>query len=329
MVTGYYVPQMLYVAASLGIADLLAAGPQSSAELAAHTHSHAPSLERLLRALASVGVFTEASDGRWALTPLADGLRTDAPGSQRAWVELFGGIYQRAWLDLRYSIQTGQAAFPHVFGAPYYDYLANHPDAASLMDSAMDQSVDAWLSALTTTVRWDTVQTVMDIGGGHGGLLAQLLTAHPHLLGQLFDLPHVVAGAPPLLAQAQVAERCTIISGDMFVHIPSGSDVYVLARVLLNWDDDRCATILDSCRQALTPQARLLVIDVVAPDGPLPSGVALWDVFQLVIFGARVRRKDDFARLFANAQLELLAEYPTPSQFSILELQLASASGVQ
>ncbi len=321
MVTGYYVPQMLYVAASLGIADLLTSGPRSINDLAATTHTHAPSLVRLLRALASVEIFAENAQGYWQLTPLADGLRSDVPHSQRAWVQLYGGIQQRAWQDLLYSIQTGQPAFPHVFGASFYDYMASHPADAALVDTAMDHSVDAWLATIATSTTWDDVQTVMDIGGGHGALLAQLLTAHPHLEGMLFDLPHVVAGAAPLLERAGVLNRCRILGGDMFTTISTGSDVYMLSRVLLNWDDTHCLAILRNCRQALGAQGRLLIIDAVAPEGALASGTALWDVFLLVIFGARVRRSADFEGLLRAADLQLLALHTTPSQFSILEAQ--------
>jgi O-methyltransferase domain len=321
MVTGYYVPQMLYVVASLGIADLLIRGARSLDDLAVTTHTHAPSLVRLLRALASVEIFAENAQGYWQLTPLADGLRSDVPHSQRAWVQLYGGIQQRAWQDLLYSVQTGQPAFPHVFGASFYDYLASHPDDAALVDTAMDHSVDVWLATIPTSTAWDNVQMVMDIGGGHGALLAQLLTAHPHLDGILFDLPHVIAGAAPILERAGVLHRCRILGGDMFASIPSGSDMYVLSRVLLNWDDAHCLAILRNCRQALGADGRLLIIDAVASDGTLESGVALWDVFLLVIFGARVRRSADFEALLHAADLQLLAIHATPSQFSIIEAQ--------
>jgi hypothetical protein len=321
MVTGYYVPQLLYVAATLGIADLLTSGPRSIDDLAASTQTHAPSLLRILRALASIEIFAENAQGYWQLTPLADGLRSDVPHSQRAWVQLYGGIQQRAWQDLLYSTQTGQPAFPHVFGASFYDYMASHPDAAALVDSAMDHSVDAWLASIATSTTWDDVQTVMDIGGGHGALLAQLLAAHPHLEGTLFDLPHVVAGAAPTLERAGVLSRCHILGGNMFKTIPAGNDVYMLSRVLLNWDDAQCLAILRNCRQALAPQGRVLIIDAVAPDSALESGVALWDVFLLVIFGARVRRRADFEALLGAADLQLLAIRATPSQFSIIEAQ--------
>jgi hypothetical protein len=319
MVTGYYVPQMLHVAASLGIADLLSSGPRSIDDLAATTHTHAPSLLRLLHALASVDIFAENPQGYWQLTPLADGLRSDVPHSQRAWVQLYGGIQQRAWQDLLYSVQTGQPAFPHVFGASFYDYMASHPVDAALVDTAMDHSVDAWLTTIATSTAWDDVQTVIDIGGGHGTLLAQLLTAHPHLEGILFDLPHVVANAAPLLEHAGVLNRCRIRGGDMFTILPNGNDVYMLSRVLLNWDDTHCLTILRNCRQAMGSQGRLLIIDAVAPDGTLGSGVALWDVFLLVIFGARVRRRADFEALLQAADLQCQAIHTTPSQFSIIE----------
>lgn len=326
MVTGYYVPHMLYAVATLGVADYLATGSQSITVLAAQTQTHAPSLERVLRALASVGVFAEDPAGQWSLTPLAEGLQTNVPGSQRAWVQLYGGIQQRAWSDLLFSIQTGEAAFPHVFGERYYDYMAHHLDAAHLTDIAMDQSVDAWLSAITTSIGWENVDSVADIGGGHGSLLVRLLAAHPHLHGHLFDLPHVVAGAAAVVAQAHLTERCTIEAGDMFVAVPERKDVYILSRVLLNWDDEHCSTILRNCKQVLGEQARLLIIDPVTLDGPLASGVALWDVFQLVIFGARVRRQHDFEVLLQAAQLELVALHPTSSQFSILEVRRRSIS---
>jgi hypothetical protein len=197
--------------------------------------------------------------------------------------------------------------------------MAAHPAIAALTDAAMDQSVGAWLRDVVQLPLWDNAQRVTDVGGGHGALLAQLLAAHPQLRGVVFDLPHVVAGAPPLIEAAGVAARCAILAGDMLTAVPGGSDCYVLSRVLLNWNDDDCVTILRNCRAALPATGRLLIIDAIAPDEALPAGVALWDIFLLVNFGARVRRRADFVALLHAADLELVAVYPTASQFSVLE----------
>ncbi|NJM05810.1 methyltransferase [Candidatus Gracilibacteria bacterium] len=321
MVTGYYVPQLLYVVANLGIADHIAQGRNSIEELAKLTGTHPPSLLRVLRALASVGVFHENEDGQWSLTELGEGLRSDVPQSQRAWVQLYGGVQQRAWFDLLYSVQTGKPAFPHVFNQPYYDYMASHPEIAALTDIAMDQSVDAWLSDIAHLPLWHAAKSVTDIGGGHGALLARILPIYSHLQGIVFDLPHVTAGASAIVKKAGIESRCTIVSGDMLASIPKGSDTYILSRVLLNWSDEQCITILQNCREALSPTGKLLVIDAVAPDEPLPSGIALWDVFLLVIYGARVRKMDDFIKLLQAANLQVTHVYSTKSQFKAIEIR--------
>lgn len=324
MMTGAYAPHLLYVAAELGLADQLAAGPLPTAELAACCGADTDALGRLLRALAHTGVVVEEEADRWGLTARGQGLRADAPDSQRAWVLLYGGIYQQAWGSLLYSVRSGQPAFPHVFGAPLYAYLADHPAEAALMNATQVTSVAPWLRAVGASDILAKARTVVDVGGGHGALLADVLRAHPQLRGVLLDLPHVVAGAGPLLAQAGVAARCEVIGGDAFVAVPSGGDVYLLSRVLLNWDDQRCVQLLRSIRRAMATHSRLLVVDAVTPPGPLPRGVAEWDVFLLVIFGARVRREPDFQALLHAADLTIETITPLPSQFSVITCRPAT-----
>jgi hypothetical protein len=324
LMTGAYVPHMLYVAAEFRLADLLADGPRSSDELAELAGAHAPSLARVLQALTYPGILRTEPDGRWALTELGEGLRSDIPGSQRPWVLLYGGIYQRAWGELLYSVRTGEPAFAHVFGAPLYDYLREHPGTAALMNATQTQSVPAWLGAVAEAYDFSQARTVVDVGGASGGLLAALLAAHPHLCGVLFDLPHAVAEAGPVLAQTGVAERCTVVAGDAFAEVPPGGDLYLLSRVLLNWGDERCVALLRRIRTAMSDGATLLVIDAVTPPGPLPRGVAEWDVFLLVIFGARVRHEPDFRALLEAAGFRLAEVHALPSQFSVLVCQPAS-----
>ncbi len=320
LMTSYYVPQAIYVAAQLGLADHLARNPQTAGELARATATDPAALNLLLYALSSIGIFTAAPNGIWQLTPLATYLQSDTPHSQRGWALFHGAVGYRAWAELKQTIETGGAAFARAFGDDFYGYMATHRELAAEWDSAMNQTARSWLGALTDSYDFSGLTTIVDVGGGQGTLLAMLLQALPYARGILLDLPHVVAGAGLVLSAAGVADRCTIVGGNAFQAVPRGGDAYIIARVLLNWDDASALRLLQSCRHAMHDQARILVIDVVADEAAFAEpGVAFGDLNLLVQFGGRQRSAEAFRTLFRQAGLSLITIVPTQSHFKILE----------
>ena len=323
MMIGYWISQSVYVAAKLGIADLLRDGPRTSEELAAACQAHAAALYRLLRTLASLGVFTEVDARRFALTPLAEWLRTDHPGSMRALAIMYGEEQYRAWGHVLSSIQTGAPAFEQRFGVSYFQYLADHPESAATFNAAMTGYAAQVASGVVAADDFSHSRTVVDVGGGQGTLLATMLAANPHLHGILFDLPQVTADAAPLLTAAGVAARCQTIAGDFFAAVPSGGDVYILAHILHDWDDARGRTILQNCRAAMVPTGRILIVDMVVPPGNAPSDSKLADLHMLVLFNSRERTEVEFRDLLASAGLRLTRALSTASGPSIVEAVIA------
>lgn len=233
MIVGYRLSQALHVAAKLGVADLLADGPRHAEDLAVVTGSHPSSLYRVLRLLASEGVFEELEEGRFTLTPLAEPLRGDAPDSLRARAIFDGEEWNwHPWGNLLHSTKTGGAAFDHTYGVAVFDYLKETPEAATSFDSLMAEQTRPWALSVVDAYDFADIGTVMDVGGGYGGLLAAILTANPHLKGVLVELPHVVAGARPKLKEAGLADRCEAVAGDFFQSIPDGGDAYMRLRTL-------------------------------------------------------------------------------------------------
>jgi hypothetical protein len=319
MMTGYWVSQALYVAAKLGVADLLADGPRSVEALAAATQTDAPSLRRILRALASVGVFTEARPSAFALTPLAALLRTGTPGSMRALAIMYAEEQYRAWGDVLHSVQTGKTAFERQFGTSYFTYLAQHPEADRVFNEAMTGWTTQLVGAVVDAYDFSPFKTVVDVGGSYGTLLAAILRSHPAARGILFDQPHVVAAAGDQLSGAGVAERCTTVGGDFFVEVPSGGDAYVLAQILHDWDDERSVVILRQCRRAILAHGKLLVVELVLPPGEEPFFGKWLDLHMLVLLGARERTATEYEALFRAAGFALARVVPTAAGASIVE----------
>ena len=320
---GYRVSQALFVAAKLGIADLLADGPRGSDELARATGTHADALHRVLRFLAGVGLFREVAPGRFALTALGAGLRADVPGSVRPialW--LSSEATWQSWGQLLHSVRTGQTAFAHVHGMELFDYLAAHPDAAAVFNAAMTGNTAQSGTAITAAYDFSGIRRLVDVGGGHGLQLATVLRAYPALRGVLFDRPEVVAGAAAVLEEAGVADRCEIVGGDFFAAVPPGGDAYLLRHIIHDWDDARAAAILANCRRALEGPGRLLVVEPrIAPDHREALPVLHLDLQMLVNTGGRERTDEEYRALFAAAGFRLTAVVPLgdAAQFSVFE----------
>ena len=324
MISGFYVSRAIHVMARLGIADLLSDGPVHADELARHTKTHAPSLKRVLRLLVTAGVATEDEEGRFGLTAMGDCLRTGVPGSMRAVALLFGGITERAWGELHYSVQTGEPAFRRVFGKDSFAYLAEHPEEAANFDAAMSTFTAPIAEVVATAYDFSGLRHVVDVGGGNGALLAGILKAHPRLKGTLFDLPEVVERAGPRLHQLGLADRCDAVGGDFFAHVPEGADAYLLKHVIHDWNDDQAAAILRTCRRAMSPAARLLIVEGVYPpridQSEASRGAAANDVNMLVCTGGRQRSEAEFRNLYEAVGLSLSRIIPTDLPYaSVIE----------
>lgn len=317
---GYQVSQAIHVAATLGLADLLKDGARSSDELAAATGTHAPSLYRLLRALAGVGVFREEADRRFAPTPLGECLRFDAPEPVGGWAAFIGESYHwQAWSQLLYSIQTGESAFRHVHGMDSWSYRARHPELSATFDRAMTDSSRQVAQAVLAAYDFGQFARLVDVGGGQGAFLAAVLAQCPGVQGVLFDQPHVVAGADRVLQAAGVADRCRVVGGSFFESVPDGGDGYMLKAVLHDWDDEPAVAILRSCRRAMPAQGKLLVIER-SIEGPNedPDG-KFSDLNMLVSLGGRERTGHEYATLFAAADFQLAGATRTEIEISVIE----------
>jgi hypothetical protein len=319
MMTGYWISKAIYVAAKLGVADLLVDGPRSIEELAAATETHVGALYRVVRALASVGIFSEVTPSRFALTPLAELLRSDTSDSMRALAIMYAEEQSRAWDDVLYSVRTGQPAFEHAFGMPYFDYFNTHPEASQVFNEAMVGWTSQVVEAVVSAYDFSPFSAVADVGGGHGALLAAILKTTPSARGILFDLPHVTQSAAPFLAAAGVADRCTLVGGDFFGEIPSGADAYLLAQILHDWDDEHSVAILRQVRQAMPDHSKLLVVELTLPEGDAPAFGKWMDLHMLVLLNGRERTVGQYTELLRAAGLELTRTIPTHTGQSIVE----------
>jgi hypothetical protein len=311
--------QAVGVAAQLGIVDHLAKGPRTAAELAAATGTHAPSLYRLLRALASLDVLVEDAEGRFSSTPLGDTLRSGVPGSVRAPV-VMGTVptMTLAAAEMLHTVQTGEPAFDHVFGAPFFDYLTAHPDAGAVFNGGMAAFSELENPHIAAAYEFPAGARVVDVGGGRGGFIAAVLRAHPGVRGVLYDLPEVVSDAG-YLGAAGGAGRCEILGGSFFESVPGAADVYVVKRILHDWADDTCVQILGNIRRAMPKGGRVLAIDAVLAPRGTPDMNKLTDLLMMVVCPGRERTEQEFRDLYAAAGLRLTRVVPTPSSLSIVE----------
>jgi hypothetical protein len=319
MTNAFQVSQAIYVAAALGIADLLEDGPKSTDELAETTGTHAPTLYRLLRALASVGIFIE-TDSRFGLAPPAEYLRTDMPGSLRGFVMLIGHqSFWSSWGHLLHSVRTGESAFRRIHRMTLWEYWADHPEEAAVFDVAMTSLSSGVVDAVVRSYDFSGIGVLLDVGGGEGVLLAAILAANPSLRGILFDQPDVVRTAGALLERAGVADRCEVVSGSFFETVPAGADACLLKSVIHDWDDETAIEILRACRSAMDEGGKLLVVERVIRPANDPDPAKFSDLNMLVIPGGRERTAEDFERLYDEAGFELSGILRTGSPYNIIE----------
>lgn len=299
LLIGRWVPHLIYVAAKLELADLLGERPRTVEELAQAAQVQARPLYRVLRALASVGVFAETKDKRFKLTPLAATLQKAIPGSMRAAALLYElRSMEDAWAQLLHGVKTGEVPFRKAHGASGFEYLGKHPEELAIFNEAMTSFSSTENSAIAAAYKFPGVRTLVDVGGGHGSLLAAILQANRKLKGVLFDLPGVTERAKQdghLMAKG-IAGRCTVEPGDFFEAVPKGSDTYIMKRVLHDWDDERCTKILANCCAAMSEKGRVLVVDSVIAPGNDPDRGKLIDIQMLVVSGGRERTREELRR---------------------------------
>jgi SAM-dependent methyltransferase len=319
MMVGYRSTQPIYVAAKLGIADLVAETPKTADELAHATKAHAPSLRRLLLMLSSVGIFAEDTAGRFRATPLGELLRRDHPQSQRSLAMMFGSaFFWKPWGELCEAVLTGQPAFDRVYGVSLFDYLSTHSEDAAIFNDAMTSTSARDVSAILAAYDFSRFERIIDVGGGHGALLHAILSANTKLHGVLADLPAVLAGAAALRSEP-IAHRCSIVGTDFFESVPDGADGYLMKTIVHDWNDEDALKILRNCRRAIRPNGRLLLIEWVLKGSNEPDPGRGLDMQMLVQFRGRERTEADFEALLREAGFSLMRVIPTSGPVSIVE----------
>ncbi|MFL5732658.1 MAG: methyltransferase [Chloroflexia bacterium] len=323
MIMGFRVTQMIYVAAKLDIAGLLSSGPRSVQELARTTGTHRPSLYRLLRALASLGIFAQQEDGRFVLTPLAGLLQSGVPGSQRSRALNYGEHYTWSeWGELLHSVTTGETAANHLHGMDHWELRERNPELGAIFNDMMTDTTSSQAASIAEAYDFSEIGTLVDVGGGRGALIAAILQANPYLHGIVCDAPHVVQGARPTLEAAGVLDRCELAPCDFFASVPDG-DAHILKMIIHDWDDERSTAILKSCRRAMPAHGRILLVEHVILPGNEPQPGKLLDLQMLVGLGGQERTKEEYGDLLARAGFKLTRVVPTRGEVSIIEARPA------
>jgi len=306
LIGGYRISQSIYVAVELGIPDLLAHGPRTTSELATATAAHDGNLQRLLRFLASAGLFTEVAPHKFELTRLGAGLRSDIAGSPGTLARmLLHKSHWEPWGHLLEGVSTGRTAFELVHDVGLFEYLEQNQELARLFDAAMTESTARDGLAIANSYDFSNIATVVDVGGGQGLLIASLLQTYPNLSGTLFDLPELVVRGSPLLEKWGVSDRCTVVGGSFFDSVPRGAEVYLLRHIVHDWDDQRACRILRNCRDAAAPGGKVLVVERMISANHQGLALLAYDMEMMVNFGGKERTETEFRELFMEAGLRL------------------------
>ena len=325
ILTGSWKTQALHVAAELRIADLLAAGPRTSADLASAAGVHAHSLHRLMKALSALGICAEREDGGFELTPLGALLQENAPHSLRAWTIWWGRHLWPVWGNLLYSVRSGESARKLLFGTEGFGHLQKDPEAAAIFYRVTVELTRLTAQAVMEAYDFSGLKRIADIGGGHGEMLAFVLRANPEASGILYDLAIAAEGAAANFKTNHpgLDRRCAFLAGDFFESVPPGADAYILKSVIHDWDDERSARILANCRRAMAEGARLLVIEPILPERseatPLQATLSQHDLTMLVALGAQERTEREFTGLLKAADLRVSRIVPAGPVYSIIE----------
>jgi hypothetical protein len=313
LIGGFWVARSIYLAAQLGVADLFDDQPKTIAQLATATNTDPRSLYRLLRALGSVGLFTEVSDQSFALTPLGATLKSDSPGSMRyAAMAQMGNDHSLGWGNGLHSLKTGEIAFDAAAGMPVWDYYAQHPEAGQVFSQSMTSMGTAIAQAVAVSYDFSGFNTIVDVGGAQGSLISTIMRANPHLNGILFDLPEIIANI-------QVEQKIQPIAGNFFESVPTGGDAYLMRWIIHDWSDEKSSIILQNCYQAMPDDGKLLLVESILPPGNEPSPAKFIDVIMLLMTGGRERTEEEYRSLLRSNGFELTRVIPTPSLLSIIE----------
>ena len=316
----YWASKLVLTAAKLELADRLAVGARTAADLAQELKLHAPSLYRFMRTLAGMGILSEVESQTFTLTTLGEALKSDAPGSARATIlTLAGDTFSHSFDRLLYSLETGKTGFEQVFGMPIFDYLADHPEEASLFSETMIGIHGSEPPAVAAAYDFSQFESIVDVGGATGNMLTNILRLHDRPRGVLFDLPHVVSDAPSLIEGHGLESRISIESGSFFESVPSGHDAYILSHIIHDWDEDECQRILQNCRRAINADGKLLIVEMVLPEGDTPHFGKMTDMVMLLVPGGQERTGEEYGTLLRKADFRLSKVVPTGSDVSIVE----------
>jgi hypothetical protein len=320
MIAMRHVPQALHVVAVLGVADQLASGPRSAEELALATGSHAPTLYRVLRTLVAAGVFAEDAKGRFRLTGVGRRLRSDSADSVRDASIFLSGESELEGLLVE-CVRSGKTAVELASGTTHWIDYYRQPARAAVFNAAMTALANAHFSGVVDAYDFRSIRQVVDVGGGHGRLISMILTAHPKMRGVLFDLPHAFEGGRRALAEAGLADRCEVRSGDFFQSVPGGGDAYILSRVIHDWADDQAIAILQVVRRAVPAKGRLLLFETMIRPGDRLSYPLLSDINMVIRTGGRERTQAEYGELYRAAGFKLTraVETPSPTGMTIIE----------
>lgn len=319
LMTGYWAAKSIYVVAKLGVADLLAAGPRSSDELAKATNTQPEALYRLMRALATHGIFREESGRRFSLTSEGEGLKKDAPGSQHALALMMGEEHYQCWGELLYSVQTGRSAFEKIYGEPIFTWLGTHPEQAHVFDQSMTAVHGRETGAMLADYDFSGIRVLADVGGGNGSTLAGVLERYGDMRGMLCDLPGVVERAKAGVAEHGLTARMQLVPTDFFAAVPTGADAYMMRHIIHDWNDEQSRTILRNTRKAIPADGRLLIVECVIGAGGNQDWATMLDLNMMVIPGGKERTEAEYKELFAATGFRLEKIVPTRADVSVIE----------
>lgn len=319
MASAYWVSQAIYVAAKLGIADVLNAGRKSVGEIANAVEADVDSLRRLLRVLSMVNICQITNSEEFELTALGRALQSGVSGSLRSMVLTLGEVHYKAWGNLCESVQTGRPGFQAVFGTQMFDFLEKNSNAGEIFNLAMTDFSASVAQALLLSYDFSGIKSLVDVGGGCGKLLMSILEVYPRLQGVIVDLPGAIDAACKCIQSHSCRDRCAAISGNFFQSIPRGGDLYLLSGVIHDWGDEAAEIILKNCRNAVRPQGKVLAIECVLPEGDEPSFSKLLDLNMMVMTGGRERTEQEFRGLFGRSGLWVTRVIGTLSPLRIIE----------
>jgi hypothetical protein len=320
LINGFQASQAISVAATLGLADLLGSGAKTSTDIAGCTKTHSGALYRLMRALAAIDVFHEDEQHRFTLTAIGEFLRSDVSGTHAPMAELVGRPYFReTWGDLIHTVRTGTTAFDHVHGKSVWEFRSERPDEERIFDRTMATATERFAEAVLDVCDFSRFHHIVDVGGGDGMFLAKILAAHPRIRGILFDQPHVITRAAASIESLGFSGRCDALGGNFFVGLPEGADAYLLKWILHDWNDAASIDLLRSCRGAMNPHSRLIIVEhVIGPPNTSREGNFM-DLSMMVLTGGRERTRGEFAALLAGAGFRLVSVTPTATSLSVIE----------